>query len=229
MMLIAVIGLTACDTLHPAPPTPEPTTMPTMPAPPDGWATHDGTGIRLKIKVPQGWDTYNTESGIVLSEHMGTAETGGTLEGVLVYVFVPRTEQFQLPNPMTNNLAWVMLKKVVSNHDYVGNALASEPQAFLWDGNEAAYYLLNNRDGTLTILLAVEMTVTHQLIVCHISMPDSDAKMIRPLLPEVLSTLTIDGRQLDHAALQELPDPLDFPIDVDENSPTAMFEKVMPS
>ncbi len=216
--MIAVMGLTACDKMYAVPATPEVTLIPTMPVPPDGWATHDGTDVRLKIKVPDGWDTYNTESGIVLSEHMGTAETGGVLEGALVYVFVPHTDEFALPDFENHNLAWTMLKKVVADKDYVGNALVSEPQAFAWDDNEAAYYLLNNRDGTLTILLAIELATTHRLIVCHISMPSAHSAQMRPMLPEVLGSLTVDGTQIDHTALLELPDPLDFPIDVDNNT-----------
>lgn len=214
VMVLAFTSLTACDKLYLAPATPHTQPLsPTMPAPPDGWAVHDGTGIRLKIKVPDGWDTYNTEVGIVLSEHMGTAETGGMLEGILIYVFVPQTDDFDLPEANNHNLAWAMLKRVVADRDYVGNALASEPQAFDWDGNEAAYYLLNNRDGTLTMLLAVELKTTHQMIVCHISMPEDHSERIRPLLPDILSSLTIDGVQMDDTALQELPDPLNFPVE----------------
>jgi hypothetical protein len=204
------MSLVACEKLDQTPSTP---TTVTMPTPPDGWAIHNGTGINLKIKVPDGWDTYNTESGIVLSEHMGTAETGGVLEGLLVYVFVPHSEAFELPHWNGNNLAWAMLKRVVSDRDYVGNALASEPQAFDWDGNEAAYYLLNNRDGTLTMLLAVELSSTHELIVCHMSMPEADGQRIRPLLPDLLGSLTINGGQMRADALQRLPNPLNFPAD----------------
>lgn len=208
VMLIVVMSLTACGLLYK---THDPAPTPSLPPPPDEWATHAGTGVSLKIKVPQGWDTYNTESGIVLSEHMGTAETGGVLEGILVYVFVPHTEQFDLPRSEEINRAWALLKKVVSNPDYVGSALVSEPQAFDWDHHDAAYYLLNNRDGTLTILLAMELPNTENMVVVHVSMPEGHSARVRPLLPEVLSTLTVDGVPIDDTALRHLPDPLEFP------------------
>jgi hypothetical protein len=216
VIVVVLTTLTACDKLGYAPVTP--TVQHVMPTPIDGWATHNGTGINLKIKVPDGWDTYNTESGIVLSEHMGTAETGGVLEGILVYVFVPETVDFDLPDANQHNLAWSMLKEVVHDDDYVGNALASEPQAFEWDGNEAAYYLLNNRDGTLTMLLAVELSTSHRMVVCHISTLEEHADRIRSFLPQVLGTLTIDGLQMDDAALYNLPNPLNFPVETSTSS-----------
>jgi hypothetical protein len=165
----------------------------------------------LKIQIPDRWQSYTTTDGIVLTEHIGTAETAGHLQGILLYIFVPHMDSFVPPAEGVNG-AWAVLKQVVSNPDYVGRALVSEPEAFEWDHHDAAYYLLNNRDGTLTLLLAMSLT-QDKLVVAHISMPESHAARIRPLLPELLQTLTVNDVPVNAEALTHLPDPLVFPVD----------------
>lgn len=182
------------------------------PTPFDGWAVHESTGISLKIKIPSGWETYNMASGIVLTEHMGKPETGGVLEGILIHVFIRQMDEFHVNNSEDGNTAWKMLKQVMADPDYVGNALVSEPVAFDWDHHDAAYYLLNNRDGTVTLLLAMGLSDNNQVVVSHISLPESQVNRLRPMLPKLLDSLTIDGVVVDVTALNHLPDPLAFPV-----------------
>lgn len=214
-LLLLTLCLAACQVVPDLPPASPPgafdAAVPTA-ATHNGWATHESSGVTLGIQIPDGWQSYQTADGIVLSEYIGTAETAGHLQGILMYVFVPRMDIFDLPTSGDVNLAWAVLKQVVHNPDYVGRALASEPQAFEWDHHDAAYYLLNNRDGTLTLLLAMSLP-QQKLLVSHISLPESHAARLRPLLPDLLDTLTVDGERIDASALDRLPDPLVFPAD----------------
>lgn len=180
---------------------------------PSGWSQHDSDGIQLRIQVPDGWQTYHTDAGIVLAEHISSAESGGHLEGILIHVFVPDMNDFDIPDDEDVNMAWWVLNQVVHNPDYIGTALVSEPVAFEWDHHDAAYYLLNNNDNTVTMLLALGLPDTHKMVVSHISAPVTHADRVRPLLPDLLDTLTVNGIALDASALDHLPDPLAFPID----------------
>jgi hypothetical protein len=49
------------------------------------------------------------------------------------------------------------------------------------------------------------------LVVSHISIPENQAQRLRPLLPHLLDSLTIDNVPVDVMALNHLPDPLVFP------------------
>lgn len=175
------------------------------------WTTHDEGVYTLRIRVPSGWETYNTDDGIVLNEMIGANAPDTPLHGILLHVFVPDSEQFRWPDAADVNLAWYILNQVVHNPDYVGHARISEPVAFDWDHHDAAYYLLNNLDGTVTMLLALGMPDARGLVVCHVSVPVAQAQRIRQYLPELLATLTIDDQSLDDTALHKLPDPLVFP------------------
>lgn len=216
LALLLALTLTACQALPDLPPTGDsadtlPVASLTAPAQ-DGWIAYENEGTTLKIKVPDDWQCYNIADGIVLTEHIGTAETAGHLQGILVYIFMPQMSSFELPTTGDVNMAWAVLKQVVSNPDYVGRALVSEPQAFDWDHHDAAYYLLNNRDGTLTLLLAMSLA-PGRLVVAHISVPESDGGRIRPLLPDLLQSLTVNDVPISADALRHLPDPLLFPTD----------------
>jgi hypothetical protein len=177
------------------------------------WTRHYEGEVSLRIMVPKGWETYNTAAGIVLNEHMGSSAPGSPLRGFLIHVFVPHDQNFIMPPSSDVNMAWFILNQVVTNPDYVGQALVSEPVAFEWDQHEAAYYLLNNRDDTVTMLLALALPDHSNLVVAHISVPEDQAPRVRSLLPKLLETLTIDGQRVDAAALHNLPDPLVFPVE----------------
>lgn len=177
------------------------------------WTQYDSAGIQLRIRVPDGWQTYQTDAGIVLAEHIGSGENGGQLEGILIHIFVPHMDAFDIPDDADVNMAWWVLNQVVHDPDYVGTALVSEPVAFDWDHHDAAYYLLNNNDNTVTMLLALGMPDAHKMVVAHISAPVTHADRIRPLLPELLDTLTVNDVAVDASALNHLPDPLAFPLD----------------
>jgi len=180
---------------------------------PADWSQHDSGDIQLRIRVPDGWQTYHTDAGIVLAEHMGSADSGGQLEGILIHIFVPDMRDFDMPDDEDVNLAWWVLNQVAHDPEHVGTALVSEPVAFEWDHHDAAYYLLNNNDNTVTLLLALGLPDSNKMVVCHVSAPVTHADRVRPLLPDLLDTLTVNDIALDASALDHLPDPLDFPLD----------------
>ncbi len=179
------------------------------------WTRYNNGTVSLKVVVPDGWETYNTAAGIVLNEHMGSSAPDSPLRGFLIHIFVPGDENFDMAPVEDVNLAWFVLNQVVTNPDYVGSALVSPPVAFNWDHYEAAYYLLNNRDSTVTMLLALALPTGDNLVVCHVSAPENQTERIRQLLPDLLASLTVDGQPVRPDALRDLPDPLEFPKESD--------------
>lgn len=210
-LLLVLSVMVACDSTTGA--SGESTTMAvkTQAMPHEQWTRHQGDNVDLAIVVPDGWETYNTDAGIVLNEYASATIPDPTLRGILVHIFVPYIDRFSRPSTADTNMAWWVLKQVVSNPDYVGSALVSEPVAFTWDHYEAAYYLLNNRNETVTMLLALGLPDHSDLVVCHISAPEDQSPRIRPLLSVILGSLRINGAAVDASSLDDLPDPLEFP------------------
>ncbi|MBZ0301307.1 MAG: hypothetical protein K8J31_16290 [Anaerolineae bacterium] len=207
---LLLILLTACQVFsYPAQSNP-PSVVDKRAASGEQWTRHNEGEVSLSIVVPRGWETYNTSVGIVLNEYIGGNAPDTPLNGFLIHIFIPHDKHFTLPDSDDVNMAWFVLNQVVTNPDYIGGALVSEPVAFEWDDYDAAYYLLNNRDQTVTMLLALALP-DQNLVVAHVSVPEAQAARIRALLPDLLGTLTVDGHHLNAAALSALPDPLVFP------------------
>ena len=141
---------------------------------------------------------------------MGSGTPDQPLKGFLIHIFVPPLDEFRMPLG-NENLAWYILMQVVHDPGYVGNAVASKPVAFDWDHHDAAYYLLNNRDGTMTLLLALALPDHSNLVVSHVSLPADQTNRIQTFLPDLLSSLTIDGKTLEVSALRDLFQHLEFP------------------
>ncbi|MFQ3567755.1 MAG: hypothetical protein SNJ59_12230 [Aggregatilineales bacterium] len=176
------------------------------------WTETEMDGVRLGMPMPHGW-TAETRDGLILVEHMSSIATEEPASGILVYIFVPQLDHFNLPDPEVDNAALAVLRQVVNMPHEIGhNAVASEPVPFVWSDHQAAYYLLSNHDGIKTIVIAVELPEVRKLVVCNISLPSNQIDRVRALLPTVLDGLTLNGLRLSGDDLNVLPDPLIFPL-----------------
>lgn len=216
LFVLVVLSAAACQTT----PTSSAATADGVIAPPDpdvpdtitrenAWVDFTLNSVSLSLRVPDGWEADTTDEGIVLAEHIGTMESGGVLDSVQVHCFVHPVNGMATPD--SSNRAWAILTKIVNDREYVGaNDMVSNPEGFTWDNYDAAYYLLNNGDGSLKMVLALAVS-EEQLVACSISAPLQLAARIRLSVPIVLSSLTVNGHRLDGSSLDSLPDPLEFP------------------
>ncbi len=207
-VLICVLASTAAcqEYMQSTPDTPTPAPTATEEDRSENYFEVMANGIRLGIGVPWGWKAHQTAGGLVMTEHYTSVQ----ITGMEVHIFVHPVEGFDLPTGDAND-ALAVLKQILQKPDYLGKASASAPQGFEWDGHDAAYYLLNTGDGNVTMLLALMLQSPPQLVVCNISSPDERAQSIRVMLPNLLGSLTINGLSMDLEAVNELPNPLDFP------------------
>jgi hypothetical protein len=168
-------------------------------------------GMTLSVEVPAGWEWKTTDKGLVMAEHFAPMEVGSALMGVQAHLFFHSLDGFDLPPSAESNSARAVLEQIVARPSYIGESSVSAPEGFTWAEHDAAYYLANNGDGNLSMLLALVVTQPPRLVVCNISSPEGKAGSIRAMLPRLLGTLAINGQPLQAAALDGLPDPFAFP------------------
>lgn len=167
--------------------------------------------VEVVVPKPENWEYYATDYGIVLTEHIDMVATNGELGGMLTHIWVPPLDDLALPANTNTNLAWHILSEIIEDPAYVGSAAVSEPQAFTWSGHDAAYYLLNNDDGNLSIVIGIAVPNSTRIVTCSIGAPGLQSERIREVLPMMLDGLTINGIALSGAELDVLPDPFVFP------------------
>ncbi len=184
-----------------------------MPTATPGAVVHletQSNGVRLALDVPEGWEGRTTSEGLMLAEHFDPMDDSAD-DDIQMHLFLHPTTQFRLPQDTTVNAAWDMLRQVQANPKYMGTAKTTAPQPFNWDSHESAYYLVNDGSGSVSILLAMLVRDPMVLVVGNISAPLARQADIRPLLPKLFQTLTINGQSLSVNVLESLPDPLVFP------------------
>ena len=207
LVLICVLSTAACqDTLIQPTITPSPAPTPTATAQADDYIETMVNGIRLGMDVPTGWKAHKTPKGLLMTEHYNSV-----MMGMQVNVFVSTIGEFTIPSGEDVNVALTVLKQIILIPQYVMGGTVSDPQGFDWDSHDAAYYLLNNGDGSVTMLVAVAIDNPPRLVVCNISSPDDYSQSIRVMLPNLLGSLAINGNTMDLTAVNELPNPLPFP------------------
>jgi hypothetical protein len=209
LLLVCVLTTAACREMTPTPiPTPSP--APTYTAAvqsDDDYIETVVSGVRLGMEVPTGWKAHKTQGGLLMTEFYDPSN----MMGLLVHVFVFSTDDFNIPNGNDVNVALAVLNQVVLLPKYVQGGTVSDPQGFNWDNHDAAYYLLNNGDGSVGMLVAVAVETPQRLVVCNISSPWRSSQTIRVMLPYLLGNLSINGDTMDLRAVNELPNPLPFP------------------
>ncbi len=210
-LIAAAFLFAACQ---PTAPTETSTAIPATPQSDGGqelqWLETEMNGVSLGIWKPSGWETDLT-NGLVLAEH--TNSTNSMVDaGMLVYVFVPPIDEFEI-GADDNNIAWTLLNQVVKMPSHTGSDVTvSVPAGFDWDQYGAAYYLMSSGDGIKALVLALALSKEPpKVVVCNVSVPSSQASRIRAMLPTLLDGLTINGRVFDGTLLGALPDPLPFP------------------
>jgi hypothetical protein len=211
ILVVAVMAFASCQSLALSP-APYENTIRAASTADTSWMETEMNGVRLEMRMPAGW-AADIQHGLLLAEHTSSTDTGEVALTVLIHVFVPPLDDFQLSQEDDENAAFAVLHQAVTMPSVIGrNVVVSEPIAFIWDGQDAAYYLLTNHDGAKAIVIAVEISPEGRVVVCNVSMPPSEESRVREMLPEVLDGLRINGVVMDGMALEFLPDPLVFPV-----------------
>lgn len=190
-----------------------------------GYIETNVSGVRMRVDIPEGWEAKETNDGVLMAEWLNRVGSPSP-SGMQVHLFVRSMDDFKLPSEDHINVAWSVLNQIIRDPSLVGDGAATEPQGFEWDGMDAAYYLMNTGDGSVTLLIAVSLKSPLRLIVCNISSPNERSHFIRFMLPQLLHNLTINGSTLDISAVEVLPNPLVFP---DYETPEAKTKSLVVS
>lgn len=170
-------------------------------------------GATVSFAYPEDWEFYSTEFGVVVAESLGRVAEDGRLGGLLMHVWAPPLNDFSISASDTNR-ARAILEQITGNPSYVGGANVTIPRPFDWGGIEAAYYLLDNVEGNVTVVLGVILPGETQLIAASISAPKDQAHRVRAQIPRLLDGLMVNDVLLSGETLDEtLPYPLSFPTD----------------
>lgn len=168
--------------------------------------------VAISVQHPPQWETFTTEYGVVLAESLNTVATEGQIDGLFIHVWLPPLEDITLTADSNSSRALRILRQIVTNPDYVGDARVSAPQPLSWEDMDAAFYLMDNNEGSLTIVLGIVEPQSGAFVAASVSAPARQMARIRAALPDLLDGLTIGERSLSGASLAAaLPDPLQFP------------------
>ncbi|MBI1259683.1 MAG: hypothetical protein GC204_19625 [Chloroflexi bacterium] len=208
-LIAATLLLAACQSAG------QPRTSAITPPPPRSevttpkWLETQMNGVSLGLWQPVGWEA-DSSRGLVVAEP--TVSNNGLMAGgLLIYCFVPPTDEFHIGSGDSNN-AWTVLNQVVKMPSHIGHDVAvSQPVGFDWGAYPAAYYLLTSGDGMRVFVIAMAVPNVRKIVVCNLSIPAAQASRLRESLPHLLDGLTINSVVFSGKSLDNLPDPLPFP------------------
>ena len=138
-------------------------------------------GVSLGLWQPVGWEA-DLSHGLVIAEP-SQANNSMAAGGLLIYCFVPQTDEFHIGTTDSNS-AWTVLNQVVKMPSHTGRDVAiGTPIGFDWDSYPAAYYLLTSGDGVRVLVIAMTVPDARKIVVCNLSIPVAQASRIRESSP----------------------------------------------
>lgn len=215
--------IAACEGMIKPTETPVPTSTST-PAPVAKSISANLSGVEIDMRVPPGWSGRKMDDGILIAERRSSIPNSGKLMGMQVYVFVHALDDYPKPVLADEHPARRILKQIISQPSLVGDSAVTEPETFMWDGNDAAYYLVNDGNENVALVMAVVVAQESQLVAINISCPSERADAIRSTLPILLDDLWVNNSLMNFTGVESLPDPLVFP-DYSEPKTIATLQK----
>jgi len=205
LLILLILG--AC-----VPATPEPTQP--LPEPTDTVAPVEFTFDDVTIELQQlpGWDVYvKTANRLIMAEGDDPFRTSGGLKGMLVNIWVPSLSNINVEYDLEEHSIAQVLNLVLRTSDVDESAIVGDPIPFEWAGHDAAYYTLTNKNGNLSLIMALQVADNH-FIAVNLSAPHGHGSRIRDTLPDIFNPFHINGKNLANDALLELPSPMEFPV-----------------
>jgi len=202
--------IAACE--GPIDPTETPAPTPSnTPAPVAKSISANLSGVKINMGVPPGWNGRKMDDGILIAERKSSIHNPGKLMGMQVYVFVHDVDEFPASVTTDPHPARRILEKIIAQPNLVGDSAVSEPASFSWDGNDAAYYLVNDTNENVSLVMAIVVANKSQLVTINISCPSDRADSIRQSLPALLADLWVNDALMNFDGVDTLPNPLVFP------------------
>ena len=161
-------------------------------------------------RLPQ-WEFHETGSKLLLTEHAHMLDESIKPQGLLVSIFMPDEADLALV-AQAEDPCLALMHHIVAIPGYVGSADVMAPTAFQWSEHNAAYYTLNDNQGSVALVLAVCLQ-NGDIMVFNVSGPAAQAERLRSELPAILRTVQIEDEVLSGEGLDSLPNPLPFPPD----------------
>lgn len=206
IVIALILILSACTHATPTP------TITPEPAPEIQTVEFVFDDVTIVLQQLPGWDVYvKTENRLIMAEGDDPFRTSGGLKGLLVNMWVPTLDNLSVDYDLNqHSIAEVLSLVLRTSHINEHNAV-HEPIPFEWAGRDAAYYTLTNKNGNLTLVMALKVADKH-FIAVNISAPDGHGNRIRETLPLIFDSFHINDEALTNEGLLTLPSPLVFPV-----------------
>ncbi len=166
--------------------------------------------VSVTMETLPGWNAYTTaKHQLVLSEHPQPVRESGIYNGISLHIWLPEMQQpvtAGTPNTLSD-----MLRRIIQTTRTGTQAAISDPQTFEWAGNEAAFYLLNNGDENVSMIVAVRLPDEAGYLALNASTSMQDSSRLPETLPQILASLRVNDVALGNAGLETLPQVLSVP------------------
>jgi hypothetical protein len=163
----------------------------------------------LSVTTPPQWTGILDSKHIILTQSSAPLNSDGTLNGVIINIWLP--DKTEIVGDVVATKTSDLLQQITNRPSYVGTATTTDPQAFVWQDYDGAYYALNNGDGNVTLVLALSMPDSRQLIAFNLSTNADTSKLLLPTFAQALPHIRINDISLTSSLVESLPPSVEFP------------------
>lgn len=167
--------------------------------------------VSLEWQPVGAWQAMLHEGHIILMEQPQPVSADGIIQGVIANIWLPETLEIA-SNPTTVPMtASDVLTQVVSRPPISTDATTSSPQAFVWQGYDGAYYVLNSGDGNIALVIALVLPESNHMLAFNLSANEKNTASIYRALANILNHLQVNTQVLGDSLVTVLPKELPIP------------------
>jgi hypothetical protein len=170
----------------------------------------DSDETTVSVTTPPQWTGILDSEHIILTQSPTPLHADGTLNGVIINIWLP--DKTEIVGDVVATKTSDLLQQITNRPSYVGTATTTDPQAFVWQDYDGAYYALNNGDGNVTLVLALSMPDSRQLIAFNLSTNANTSALLLPTFAQVLPYIRINNTSLTSSLIESLPVSVEFPM-----------------
>jgi len=177
----------------------QPESIPTPTLAPTETADFTIDKTHISLMMLPGWRAYTDEAHIILARQSAPDE----VSDVVVTIWQPNLD-------LTDDSLITALSTITTRLRRDNQTVTSNPVPFQWAGHDAAHYVIDTGDDTVTLIMALRLA-DDQIVAINVNGVDRELSFVQETLPRLFAQFRVQDQLVGNTDLLTLSQVINVP------------------